>query len=500
MDEIMMAADQPQECPVWETFGRDQVEKIIKGNIQAAEQKMAEISCHFCATGYYLRRQQREGHWEEAGAENFADYVRDTYGKSRGWATRMMQINERYSRGGDDPRLDDKYKAYTVSQLQEMLYLPDDAQDDVTPDMTVREIRAMRQQEPEEAAGQQAEPDPDQNNSENEQYGSENVEKSSENEQNNADSDALQETLTPAAVNEDVAADFATSQKTEPPRITREEWEYLFDTFGLSADTPESKLYTDELRIKHRYTYMGHGNFEFRGSNIKPEINGKPVGWGTVANAMYDIWEERRAAAAATAEVETFAVANDMDHDNPDTNIGNIAEEEEEGAAGADPDDQWDPDEQWITGTIERKTNYDTIDVIMQLEEAKSQYRKLVQVQTDAIQANEDILPWNMLRKQMILIHALGMLLEAKKKEQIESGVFDDKEADRDHEKAFWKWIPCKERLPETADYVLCSMLSQNGSKNVVRCFYMNGRWCCGINSEVIAWMPLPEPYDGGEG
>lgn len=170
MDDMTMSAI--SERPVWETLGRDDIESIIRGNIHAVESKMAEITDHFCTTGYYLRRQQREDQWKETGAASFADYVRDTYGKSRGWATRMMQINERYSRDGNDPRLDDKYKAYTVSQLQEMLYLPEDV-DGVTPDMTVRQIRAMRPkteespepakvpapaaaEEPEVKAGQQA--------------------------------------------------------------------------------------------------------------------------------------------------------------------------------------------------------------------------------------------------------------------------------------------------------------------------------------------------------
>lgn len=128
----------------WETLPREMIEGIIKGNIRTLDRKMTEMTEIFCSAGYYLKRQQNEEQWKETGASNFAEYVKATYGKSRGWATRMIQINERYSIGGNDPRLDAKYQNFSVSQLQEMLYLTEDEAAGVTPDMTVRQIRQQR--------------------------------------------------------------------------------------------------------------------------------------------------------------------------------------------------------------------------------------------------------------------------------------------------------------------------------------------------------------------
>lgn len=57
------------------------------------------------------------------------------------------------------------------------------------------------------------------------------------------------------------------------------------------------------------------------------------------------------------------------------------------------------------------------------------------------------------------------------------------------------RWIPCAERLPSDENKVLCCTQTKAGAKNVVLGYYADGKWRCGMNSNVIAWMPLPEVY-----
>lgn len=159
----------------WETLPREMIEGIIKGNIRTLDRKMTEMTEIFCSAGYYLKRQQNEEQWKETGASNFAEYVKATYGKSRGWATRMIQINDRYSIGGNDPRLDAKYQSFSVSQLQEMLYLTEDEAAGVTPDMTVRQIRQQRPA-----------PEPTQDPAQDEQYFAQEEQKTAQEEQKTA--------------------------------------------------------------------------------------------------------------------------------------------------------------------------------------------------------------------------------------------------------------------------------------------------------------------------
>lgn len=64
------------------------------------------------------------------------------------------------------------------------------------------------------------------------------------------------------------------------------------------------------------------------------------------------------------------------------------------------------------------------------------------------------------------------------------------------------RWTPCGERLPETEDKVLCCTMTKKGIPNIVigYCYVDGGgkrSWACGMNSNVIAWMPLPEPWKG---
>lgn len=58
------------------------------------------------------------------------------------------------------------------------------------------------------------------------------------------------------------------------------------------------------------------------------------------------------------------------------------------------------------------------------------------------------------------------------------------------------RWIPCSERLPDNDEPVLIS-----NSHGVTKAWW-NGRFWTSIAVKkyktVTAWMPLPEPYNGG--
>ena len=78
-------------------------------------------------------------------------------------------------------------------------------------------------------------------------------------------------------------------------------------------------------------------------------------------------------------------------------------------------------------------------------------------------------------------------------------------------------WIPCSERLPEEKDagilkklgtekrseYVLATVEVKGERMTITACTY-DGKWDWNMkyafpDYKVVAWMPLPEPYRGGE-
>ena len=64
------------------------------------------------------------------------------------------------------------------------------------------------------------------------------------------------------------------------------------------------------------------------------------------------------------------------------------------------------------------------------------------------------------------------------------------------------QWIPCSERLPKYDDWVIITILDESGdtpSKYTDFGWYLEAASCWIVDAEqrtdVVAWMPLPEPY-----
>ena len=61
-----------------------------------------------------------------------------------------------------------------------------------------------------------------------------------------------------------------------------------------------------------------------------------------------------------------------------------------------------------------------------------------------------------------------------------------------------YNWVSIKEGVPANDDKVLCTTVTKKGLHSVVIGYYLKGHgWVSGMNSNVVAWMPLPEPYKG---
>ena len=145
MDEIAGTAEVQQktadaDLPVeswYRMVNYEDSKAFIRANLQGAARS-------FIAIGYYLKHIRDEELYREDGHETIWDFAMAEYGISKSTASRYMSMNDRFSQGGDSPLVDDRYKDYDKSKLQEMLSLTDVQIEQVTPDSTVQEIRRMR--------------------------------------------------------------------------------------------------------------------------------------------------------------------------------------------------------------------------------------------------------------------------------------------------------------------------------------------------------------------
>ena len=126
------------ETPKWyQDVSLEDAEVYINANLKSAVRSVIAI-------GYYLKCVWNGELFREAGYENIWDYAKERFGFSKSTTSRYMKRNDRFSKDGNSPVLDERYSAFNKSQLQEMLGLDEEQLEQVTPDMAVQDIRAMR--------------------------------------------------------------------------------------------------------------------------------------------------------------------------------------------------------------------------------------------------------------------------------------------------------------------------------------------------------------------
>lgn len=109
--------------------------------------RLKTMTSDFIAIGYYLKYIRDKKLYEEDKYASVWEFAESNYGIKMSTASRWMAMNDKFSQGGNTPFLDDRYRDFGKSQLQEMLYLTDDQMEQAKPNMPAKEIRAIRKPE-----------------------------------------------------------------------------------------------------------------------------------------------------------------------------------------------------------------------------------------------------------------------------------------------------------------------------------------------------------------
>ncbi len=118
---------------------------------RAIRKDMTDVARCCVSIGFHLKAVRDRKLYMEMGYENLWDYAADQFGLSMSSTSRYIAINDRFSVGGNTPQLLPEYSKFSKSQLQEMLNMTPEQVGQVTEDMTVKEIRKLKNPEPEKS-------------------------------------------------------------------------------------------------------------------------------------------------------------------------------------------------------------------------------------------------------------------------------------------------------------------------------------------------------------
>lgn len=132
-----MTMDEIKETGKWyEDVPYQECKEFINTRLQS-------MTRDFIAIGYYLKYARDHELYLEDGYKDVFEFSQNEFGMKRSTVNHCIRINNEFSVGGNSPIPDNQYEKFSKSQLQELLYIPEEKRAEVTPEMTVKEIRKL---------------------------------------------------------------------------------------------------------------------------------------------------------------------------------------------------------------------------------------------------------------------------------------------------------------------------------------------------------------------
>ena len=122
------------------------------------EEELRGAAAGFVRIGYLLRKIDESQGYKQDGCDSLTEWAEQEYGLSASSVSRFMAINKKYSVDGYSKQLRIEYAKYGQAKLQEMLTLPEEDLQMVSPEMKradIREIKAFERQAPQEEPAEQ---------------------------------------------------------------------------------------------------------------------------------------------------------------------------------------------------------------------------------------------------------------------------------------------------------------------------------------------------------
>lgn len=111
---------------------------------EAMDHEIKEASEGFVRIGYLLKVARDTEILRESGYKTVTEFASARYGLTADIVSRYIAINDRFSESGYSDRLADRYQAYGMTKLAEMLTLPDEVITAIPTTATRQEIREIK--------------------------------------------------------------------------------------------------------------------------------------------------------------------------------------------------------------------------------------------------------------------------------------------------------------------------------------------------------------------
>lgn len=98
----------------------------------------------FVRVGWHLTRIDASGAYKMDGYKSIAEFAKGEYNMTPSGVSRFIKVYKRYSAPGDTPELQEQYKDFNFSQLQEMMQIPEHDHDMILPEAKRESIRDLK--------------------------------------------------------------------------------------------------------------------------------------------------------------------------------------------------------------------------------------------------------------------------------------------------------------------------------------------------------------------
>lgn len=119
------------------------IKQKLKENISSAKNKLNGLKKDFVRIGYLLRKIDDNELYKQDGYKSIAEFAKAECGLSPSDTTRFIQINKKYSVGGNSEKLRPEFLNFGQSKLAAMLTLPDSDLAMITPETSREDIREL---------------------------------------------------------------------------------------------------------------------------------------------------------------------------------------------------------------------------------------------------------------------------------------------------------------------------------------------------------------------